>query len=81
MKRQTSKTETRKILQAVGEELRDNPPRQLQATLRMYGPMRARRQFRAILLSKARAMGARLPNVRKSASLRKTARRKRSARS
>jgi hypothetical protein len=54
-------TKTEKTLQSVGKELRDNPPTVLVSTKRKFGAARAESQRRAILLSKARRMGARIP--------------------
>lgn len=49
-----------RILQAVGHELKENPPKILSATKRKEGAAMAERQRRAILLSKARAVGAKV---------------------
>lgn len=49
------------ILQGVGQELKDNPPKILTSTRRKFGPARALKQKRAILLSKARKLGASVP--------------------
>ena len=48
-------------LQRVGHELKSNPPKILAHTARKFGAARAARQRRAILLSKARRAGARIP--------------------
>lgn len=48
------------ILQSVGDELKMNPPKVLQNTLRKYGPVRANKQRIAILLSKGRKLGAKV---------------------
>jgi hypothetical protein len=48
----------RRILESVGKELRDNPPRQLAKTAKKSGKKRANKQRVAILLSKARSKGA-----------------------
>jgi len=50
-----------KITESVGKELKDNPPAILASTKRKFGAARAESQRRAILLSKARRMGARIP--------------------
>ncbi len=52
---------TEKIAESVGKELRDNPPAILASTKRKFGAARAESQRRAILLSKSRARGARIP--------------------
>ena len=46
------------ILNSVGRELKENPPKILASTRRKFGPARALKQKRAILLSKARRLGA-----------------------
>ena len=51
----------RSILRQIGAELRDNPPRVLASTRRKFGPRRAEKQRVAILLSKARRAGLRVP--------------------
>ena len=48
-------------LKRIGHEMRVNPPRILAHTASKFGVARAARQKRAILLSKARRAGARLP--------------------
>ena len=48
-------------LRSVGQELKRNPPRILNRTAAKFGAARARRQRTAILLSKARRAGARIP--------------------
>jgi len=50
-----------RILGRVGRELKANRPRILSMTRRKYGPARAERQRKAILLSKARKLGADIP--------------------
>jgi len=50
----------REILQAMGHELKHNPPRVLAKTRKKKGRKQAERQRRAILLSKARRAGARV---------------------
>lgn len=52
------------ILQSVGSELKENPPKQLARTAAKYGPQRAQKQRVAILLSKARRAGAKIPSVK-----------------
>jgi hypothetical protein len=49
------------ILEQVGTEMKESPPSQLAATARKFGPADAKKQRVAILLSKARKMGARIP--------------------
>jgi len=53
------------ILESVGSELKSNPPKILQSTRRKFGPARALKQKRAILLSKARKLGANIPKAPK----------------
>jgi hypothetical protein len=55
------KTRTAKIIEGVGEELKENPPGVLERTKRRSGKAAAERQRRAILLSKARKRGADIP--------------------
>lgn len=57
---------TRGILDSVGKELRDNPPAVLAKTRSKKGAGAANKQRVAILLSKARKAGAKVPG-RKSA--------------
>lgn len=52
---------TRAILESVGHELKENPPKQLAKTRAKSGLARAKKQKTAILLSKARARGANIP--------------------
>lgn len=52
---------TRRVLSAVGTELKENPPAIVQQTARKFGRERAAKQRTAILLSKARSRGARIP--------------------
>lgn len=54
------KTKAQKILKSVGHELKVNPPRVLAKTRAKKGAKRAQKQKIAILLSKARARGARI---------------------
>ena len=54
-------TKKRRILHSVGKELKDNPPRQLKKTAKKFGKKRAQKQKVAILLSKARKRGAKIP--------------------
>jgi hypothetical protein len=54
-------TKTGSILESVGKELKDNPPSIVTSTRRKFGPARALKQNRAILLSKARKLGAAIP--------------------
>jgi len=52
---------TARILENVGKELKNNPPSILEKTRRRRGAKAAERQRVAILLSKARKRGARVP--------------------
>lgn len=52
---------TQKLIQAAGHELKTNPPKGVKATLRKKGSEAARKQNVAIMLSKARAAGADIP--------------------
>jgi hypothetical protein len=54
----------RQILQNVGSELKENPPRVLAKTRKKKGKKAANKQRVAILLSKARARGAKIPRKR-----------------
>ena len=54
-------TKTKDTLESVGHELKESPPKILTSTRAKYGPARAAKQRTAILLSKARRMGARIP--------------------
>lgn len=49
-------------LSAIGRELRDNPPAIVNATKRKFGAARAQKQNTAILLSKARRAGVKIPS-------------------
>jgi len=60
-------TRSRRILRSVGKELRDRPPRQLARTRAKFGAKRAAAQKTAILLSKSRAAGARIPKPKRKA--------------
>jgi hypothetical protein len=57
-------SESGKTLHRIGAELRDNPPRVLAKTRKKKGAKAAERQRRAILLSKARRAGAKVPRKR-----------------
>ena len=57
-------TKKRAVLHRIGAELRDNPPRILEKTKKKKGAKAAERQRRAILLSKARRAGAKIPRKR-----------------
>lgn len=50
-------TKARRLIRKAGAEVRDNPP----AVLRKKSGQARERQRRAIILSKARAAGARIP--------------------
>lgn len=49
------------ILSSIGSELKNNPPNVLKSTERKFGIVRAKKQKTAILLSKARRQGAKIP--------------------
>ena len=55
------------ILESVGRELKENPPSILRSTRRKFGAARALKQKRAILLSKARNLGAAIPKAPRTA--------------
>lgn len=50
----------RDVLESVGHELKENPPKVLAKTARRKGMHQAEKQRRAILLSKARKRGAKV---------------------
>ena len=52
---------TRRLIESAGKELKKNPPRVLATTARKSGAARAQKQKVAIMLSKARAAGASIP--------------------
>ena len=54
--------DNRGILESVGHELKENPPKVLKSTKRKFGSKVAGKQRIAILLSKARKMGANIPH-------------------
>ena len=56
-------TRTARILENVGEELKNNPPSILEKTRRKKGAEAAEKQRVAILLNKARKRGARISKV------------------
>lgn len=58
-------TKTEGILQSAGHEIKTNPPKVLAQTRRKYGPARAEAQRKAILLSKARTLGAKIPQKKR----------------
>lgn len=58
VKSMLGKGESGNVLEAVGHELKANPPKILAKTRRKSGAKRAEKQRRAILLSKARRQGA-----------------------
>lgn len=49
-------------LEAIGSEMKQNPPAILNATRRKFGVARADKQRTAILLSKARQAGVKIPS-------------------
>src|SRR5262249_27900951 len=59
---QGAQVSSRAILESVGHELKTNPPKQLARTRRKFGASDAAKQRTAILLSKARKLGARIPS-------------------
>ncbi len=54
-------TKTKRILQSVGHELKANEPSAVAKQRREKGPAAAKKMLVAILLSKARKKGARVP--------------------
>ncbi len=50
-------------LSAIGSEMKANPPAILNATRRKFGVARAEKQRKAILLSKGRAAGVKIPSA------------------
>lgn len=59
--RRMADSKTDGILESVGQELKTNPPRVLANTKRKLGVAKAGKQRVAILLSKARKLGANIP--------------------
>lgn len=59
------KTKTQKILKSMGHEMKMNPPKILAKTAKKEGSAQAAKQKVAILLSKARAAGAKIPEGKK----------------
>ncbi len=59
-----AKTQTDEILEGIGSELKENPPKILAKTAAKFGPGRAQKQRVAILLSKARKAGASVPQAK-----------------
>lgn len=55
------KTKSRKILHRMGTEMKHNPPAIVEKTRREKGDEAAEGQRKAILISKARRAGARIP--------------------
>lgn len=49
-------------LEAIGREMKENPPAVLNSTRRKFGVERSEKQRKAILLSKARAAGVNIPS-------------------
>ena len=49
-------------LEAIGKELKTSPPAIVNATKRKFGAARAQKQNTAILLSKARRAGVKIPS-------------------
>lgn len=54
-------SKTDDILQSVGSEMKSNPPAIVRKTKQKFGAARGLAQSRAILLNKARNLGARIP--------------------
>ena len=52
---------TKSTLEAIGHEMKEKPPKILAKTRRKFGKKRAEKQKTAILLSKARMAGAKIP--------------------
>lgn len=52
---------TQSKLEAIGHELKVNPPKVLAKTRKKFGKVRAEKQRKAILLEKARKQGAGIP--------------------
>jgi len=52
-------------LEAIGHELKVSPPAIINSTRRKFGAARAAKQKTAILLSKARKAGVKIPNYSK----------------
>ncbi len=52
---------TQSIIHRIGMELKENPPKILAHTARKFGKKKAEIQRKAILLSKARKVGAHIP--------------------
>lgn len=50
-------------LEAIGHEMKVRPPSVVNATRRKFGVARAEKQRKAILLSKARAAGVKIPKA------------------
>lgn len=59
------KSKTKKVLHAVGMEMKMNPPKILAKTMRKEGKAMMEKQRVAILLSKARKAGAKIPKKKK----------------
>ena len=53
------------IVDSVGKELKADPPKQLAATAAKFGQAKANKQRVAILLSKSRGMGAKIPGPKR----------------
>jgi len=60
-KRKKKSGTNRKILHRIGTELKNNPPRIVEKTRREKGDAAAEKQRKAILISKARRAGVRIP--------------------
>jgi len=53
---------TQAKIEAAGHEIKENPPKILVHTRKKFGKKRAEKQKVAIMLSKARQMGAQIPS-------------------
>lgn len=58
-------TKSKAILESIGHEMKENPPKILRHTTQKFGAARAKKQKVAILLSKARRAGASVPGKSK----------------
>jgi len=54
-------SKNQRLIRVAGHELKENPPKVVKSTMRKKGPEAARKQNIAIMLSKARAAGADIP--------------------
>lgn len=61
MPTKSKKDQKDRIISGVAKEMRRDPPKVLSSTKKKFGVVRAERQRKAILLSKSRKLGARIP--------------------